>query len=135
VSNTNCIKLLPHVRRLAVAVHDVRRRTLTKAQAARSTGIMSAQKLTRNPQPGHLAYASQQAAEELARGQQQGWAANAQVYEAMITALCDKDHLSDAIDTFNRMKVPPRMRAEDSPDKQLCIRCPASARAPPLTQQ
>jgi pentatricopeptide repeat protein len=80
-------------------------------------------------QAGHLAYACLQAAEELARGQQQGWAANAQVYEAMITALCDKDHLSDAIDTFNRMKVPPRMQAEDSPDRQLCIVCPAMAQA------
>lgn len=83
----------------------------------------------------HLICTPRQAAEELARGQQQGWAANAQVYEAMITALCKKDHLSDAIDTFNRMKVPPCMQAEDSPEKQLCIVCPALAAAPLPTQQ
>jgi pentatricopeptide repeat protein len=46
-----------------------------------------------------------QAAEELARGQQQGWAANSQVYEAMVTAVCEAGHLSEAIEIVNRMKV------------------------------
>lgn len=46
-----------------------------------------------------------QAAEELARGQQQGWAASSQVYEAMVTAVCEAGHLAEATEIVNRMKV------------------------------
>jgi pentatricopeptide repeat protein len=53
----------------------------------------------------------QQAAEELARGQQQGWAANSQVYEAMVTSVCEAGHLSEAIEIVNRMKVPTRIES------------------------
>lgn len=46
-----------------------------------------------------------QAAEELARGQQQGWAANGAVYEAMVAATCEAGFLDEAIEIVNRMKV------------------------------
>ncbi len=64
-----------------------------------------------------------QAAEELARGQQQGWAANGAVYEAMVAATCEAGFLDEAIEIVNRMKVcAPSLFMPASPNSSCTVK-------------
>ena len=58
-----------------------------------------------DPRTNHNIRFGTQAAEELVRGQQQGWRANAAAYEGMIDAVARVGDLDTAFDILNRMKV------------------------------